>query len=363
MATAEPTSERPSSRSLTRRRFAARSEPKERAAGAGATRMLPPMELRRFTDVDDFLDLAGDFLGAREAEHNLLLGVPSNVATRPSVSAPPYLATVTDDDRVVAVALRTPPCQLVLSEMDDPAAIHLLVEDLVARDLPGAIGRSTTAGLRGGAGRPRRPDAPSDDLRTDLPLDRRHAAASRSGYGADRGGADRALVETWLEAFSEKRLSRPPPGLRGDGRALARRRGRTPTSGKTRAATSSRWPGSAAKRRTASASGRSTRRPRSAAAATRARSSPPLSQAQLDDGRTFCFLFTDLANPTSNHIYQAIGYEPVRDVDVCGTTRFSAPRTRTDPEPQPRTPRPRPATPNRHLVGPASGDDPPTSRP
>ena len=41
-----------------------------------------------------------------------------------------------------------------------------------------------------------------------------------------------------------------------------------------------------------------------------------ISQAELDAGRRFCFLFTDLANPTANHIYQAIGYEPVRDVDM-----------------------------------------------
>jgi predicted GNAT family acetyltransferase len=40
-----------------------------------------------------------------------------------------------------------------------------------------------------------------------------------------------------------------------------------------------------------------------------------LSQAQLTAGRTFCFLFTDLANPTSNKIYQDIGYMPVCDVD------------------------------------------------
>jgi predicted GNAT family acetyltransferase len=39
------------------------------------------------------------------------------------------------------------------------------------------------------------------------------------------------------------------------------------------------------------------------------------SQAALDEGRRQVFLFTDLANPTSNHIYAAIGYEPVRDVD------------------------------------------------
>ncbi|MEO7230190.1 MAG: GNAT family N-acetyltransferase, partial [Candidatus Limnocylindrales bacterium] len=40
------------------------------------------------------------------------------------------------------------------------------------------------------------------------------------------------------------------------------------------------------------------------------------SQDQLDQGRRFCFLFTNLANPTSNHIYQAIGYEPVTDIDM-----------------------------------------------
>ena len=41
-----------------------------------------------------------------------------------------------------------------------------------------------------------------------------------------------------------------------------------------------------------------------------------VSQEALDAGRRFCFLFTDAANPTSNHIYQEIGYEHVRDVDI-----------------------------------------------
>ncbi|MFI5353545.1 MAG: GNAT family N-acetyltransferase [Candidatus Binatales bacterium] len=41
-----------------------------------------------------------------------------------------------------------------------------------------------------------------------------------------------------------------------------------------------------------------------------------LSQKLLDDGCGFCFLYTDLANPTSNHIYQTIGYEPVADAAV-----------------------------------------------
>ncbi len=38
-----------------------------------------------------------------------------------------------------------------------------------------------------------------------------------------------------------------------------------------------------------------------------------VSQMQLDLGKQLCFLFTDLANPTSNSIYQRIGYRPVGD--------------------------------------------------
>jgi predicted GNAT family acetyltransferase len=38
-----------------------------------------------------------------------------------------------------------------------------------------------------------------------------------------------------------------------------------------------------------------------------------LSQRLLDSGKSFCALFTDLANPTSNGIYQRIGYQPGGD--------------------------------------------------
>jgi len=39
-----------------------------------------------------------------------------------------------------------------------------------------------------------------------------------------------------------------------------------------------------------------------------------LSRKLLDSGRKFCFLFTDAANPTSNSIYQKIGYRHVADL-------------------------------------------------
>ena len=37
---------------------------------------------------------------------------------------------------------------------------------------------------------------------------------------------------------------------------------------------------------------------------------------QLLERLRFCFLFTDLANPTSNSIYQRIGYRPVTDITL-----------------------------------------------
>ena len=43
-----------------------------------------------------------------------------------------------------------------------------------------------------------------------------------------------------------------------------------------------------------------------------------LSQLLLNEGYRHCFLFTDLANPTSNKIYKAIGYEQVCDMDEYG---------------------------------------------
>jgi hypothetical protein len=38
-----------------------------------------------------------------------------------------------------------------------------------------------------------------------------------------------------------------------------------------------------------------------------------LSQKLLDQACHHCFLIADLANPTANHIYQAIGYRPLSD--------------------------------------------------
>ena len=40
----------------------------------------------------------------------------------------------------------------------------------------------------------------------------------------------------------------------------------------------------------------------------------------LSEGRQFCFLYTDLSNPTSNAIYRRIGYEQVAESSEYGFT-------------------------------------------
>ena len=111
------------------------------------------LRLRPASDVDEFDRLAGEFLRAREAEHNLILGLCSSLraaqmtAPSPRMGAgqptlPPYFAVVTSGDTVVAAAMRTPPHNVILSTSHDDRAIDLIVDDLlaVAPDVPGVIG-------------------------------------------------------------------------------------------------------------------------------------------------------------------------------------------------------------------------------
>jgi hypothetical protein len=99
------------------------------------------MELRRVGSVAAFLGLAGEFLAAREAEHNLIFGICSAMLGDPTMyPEPPYLGVVIDGDHVVAAAMRTPPRPLILSETDVPEAVDVVLGDLVGTSLPGVLG-------------------------------------------------------------------------------------------------------------------------------------------------------------------------------------------------------------------------------
>jgi predicted GNAT family acetyltransferase len=49
-----------------------------------------------------------------------------------------------------------------------------------------------------------------------------------------------------------------------------------------------------------------------------------LSERELAGGAAWCSLFTDLANPTSNHIYAELGYEPRCDYRHIGLERIDS---------------------------------------
>src|SRR5690242_16579893 len=101
------------------------------------------MQVERHPDASSFLERAGDFLLEREAQHNLILGLSGRLRTDPRLyGEDPYFASALDGDQVVGVAMRTPPHNLILSEVDDVGALELIAADVreVFGRLPGVVG-------------------------------------------------------------------------------------------------------------------------------------------------------------------------------------------------------------------------------
>lgn len=281
------------------------------------------LRFRPLTDVDAFLDVAGDFLAAREAQHNLLWGICSQIRLVPELFAddPPSFGVVADGNgRVVVATLRTPPMNQVLSEVDDEDAIDALVEGLRGEALPGVVGPAPAAGAFAESWAARTGTRAVLDMAERIFRLEHVVPPMRPANGSWRMAepADRRLIADWLTAFGEE-ATPGQPRLREDPLAIADRwitgtyrsvylwedggrvvslvgvGGRTPNGIRIGPVYT---PPEARNRGYATAL--------TAAA----------SQDQLDRGRRFCFLFTDLGNPTSNDIYRQIGYEPVRDVDM-----------------------------------------------
>jgi predicted GNAT family acetyltransferase len=279
---------------------------------------MPPLRLTRARDPDEFDRLAYDFLAAREAEHNLLFGIIAGVRSG-AYAEPPYFAVVRDGERVVAAAIRTPPFNLVLSAIDDQGALALFADDAQRMwpNLPGVIAPKGQANAFAALWRKRTGAAASLFTAERIyQLARVLPARPVSGRIRVAAASDGPLLESWLDAFALEALRQSAPA--GQSRIAAERfilgvGGRTmylwnddgPVSMTAVVASTPRG-----SRVGAVYTPPELRRRGYASALVAA-----VSQAQLDAGRRFCFLFTDLANPTSNKVYQEIGYEPVCDVD------------------------------------------------
>jgi len=271
------------------------------------------MRLDRYERADDFLATASPWLEQREAEHNLILGVASTARDFPEIYGPPYLATVAAGPTLVAAALRTLSYNVVLSEVDDERALDLLVADLRDINPPGVVGPPDAAiamankwvASRGGewaVGMEERifelteviaPTPVAGAVRAPTPDDRPLlvdwiAAFGREALGEQDGSRVTASVDDWLAGKGRCLWLWDDDGPR----SLTGVGGRTPHG--TRIGPVYTPP--------------ELRRRGYASALVAA-----VSQAQLDAGHQFCFLYTDLANSTSNKIYQAIGYRPVTD--------------------------------------------------
>ncbi len=279
--------------------------------------MMGPI-VSRWSSVHDFLGAAGDFLAAREAEHCLLFGISSTIASHPEVYPDPRFWTVHEEGRVVAAALRTPPHNLLLSQVDEPRWLTALIADVLAsEELPGVLGPTTAARALADAWSTRTGRTPACVMQERIfRLDRVIAPRPAPGHCREVEERDRALLTAWWSAFHAEALPGvPAPGDSAEvADRMLRRVGRVAYL----------WEDAGEVVALAGAAGPTPRGIRIGPVYT-----PPdrrgrgyasnlvaeVSRRQLAAGRSFCFLFTDLANPTSNHIYQTIGYAPVVDVD------------------------------------------------
>jgi uncharacterized protein len=275
------------------------------------------MKIQRFDRIQDFAAQAGSFLAQREAENNVLLGTVGELLEEDApVDRPPYLATVEEQGRVIGAALCVPPSRLMLSSLD------WLAIPALARDVHDRFETLSAVGGESGTSRVFAQEwqqLTGRDFRIWLALRIFALTSVRpvkgvTGHLRLAGPPDRGLLVDWLDAFEVEALGQSD-------RVQAEQ-----TADKNLAGGSSRlflWEDG----ETASMAGCGGPTPNGI----RVRSvyTPPrfrrrgyasacvsaLSQRLLDEGRRFCFLATDLANPTSNHIYQEIGYEPVIDMN------------------------------------------------
>lgn len=277
------------------------------------------MEIRRYPDVHAFASHVEPFLTEHEAEHNLMLGITTQLRHSAIQSEGVlYLASALESGRVTAVALRTPPHNVVVSRGPD-AAIEPLAGDLrgVYPELPGVLGPKRESRRFAEAWRPLSGQAFSPGVAQRIyQLDRVAPVTGVPGRMRPATEDDHEWLSLWSQAFlietrdSNSTIEQARRTIGGyltsdtrgmyvweaDGRPVSIAGYAGPTPNGIRVSHVYTPP---------------ELRGRGYASACVA----ALSQHLLDSGYRHCFLYTDLSNPTSNRIYQRIGYTPVADVD------------------------------------------------
>lgn len=273
------------------------------------------MKVTAYANASGFLDVAEKPLLKDEAKNNLILGVADRVRRGRSYGdEPPYFLTVEEGGTLVAAAIRTPPFPLVVTCAEDRLdALDPLVDYLLNADpqLPGVNGEARAAAAFADRWTDRSTGRAEVGMRmrvyvlreVDPPSD----VPGRMRLARDE---DVDLVSEWMLGFHEEAAPGDPPS---DPRENALRFMQSGTmavwdhDGPVSMAGSSR--GSKNGATVSAVYTPPEHRGKGYASACVA----ALCQKLLDEGNAFCTLYADLANPTSNKIYQRIGFRPVAD--------------------------------------------------
>lgn len=274
------------------------------------------MEVLRVDGVAGYRELVSPVLDRAPARHNLILGLLDVLQRRPDSYQGFALWAVRDGGRVIGAAMQTPPYDLALAEPLDEAALAPLATAIVDAGirLPGVVGGVSEAETFAAAwvalvGGGTQTITRQGIYELTAVLDRGDA----DGTARVATEADADLIADWNDAF----MAEAVPEFTGDRESLARRiRSRLEegnywlweTDGRPVAMTGTS-PAPPDGTRVGPVYTLPEARGHGYGTAVVAHASG----VALERGSRACYLHTDLANPTSNAMYQRIGYERVCD--------------------------------------------------
>jgi uncharacterized protein len=275
----------------------------------------------RLSDPAAFFAEAEPLLLADEARHNLILGVAGVIRDSPGHYQARDFWLVRDGSVTVAAALRTPPYNLILAQPRSPQALAALADAVADEELPGVVGAEPEA-VEFAELWTRQTGIPArTNMRQGIyELERVEPPAALPGSARVATAGDRELVLRWFLAFTDEALHEGGPG-RDRAEVMLDHRLASPTAGILlwedggEPVSFAGWGGPTPNGiRVGPVYTPPELRGRGYATALTAELSQRLLDGSLfGGGRRYCFLYTDLANPTSNAIYERIGYRRVAE--------------------------------------------------
>lgn len=269
------------------------------------------MKIQRFEDVRQFYQQVKDYLLQQEAMYNLQLGICNRLINDPDYyPSQSYFATVVNESEVIGVIMRTPPSPLIVSLMPTTDIMPLIVADVhnYYQSLPGVNGAIVESQAFAQAWCEYTGNKYNARIATRVyQLEQVKRLIPAQGELRLATIAEREILKIWYEAFLHEALGKiDVPADTWLERQLSRNNAyfwynKVPVSMACR--TRSTPNGIAISMVYTPPEYRRQGYSSNCVAA--------LSQELLNQGYKYCFLFADIDNSTSNHIYQEIGYQPV----------------------------------------------------